>query len=104
MNRWNNFFQVTMVTSEGVPVAGVVSEDQAMSALQLTQQAAQAAIQQLQQGQGIQLTGDGEQQILVVTDPAQLEALQVGAHNSSIGHFILVSGISIGYVCKQLSH
>ncbi len=68
-----------MLTAGGVPMnmSGVVCEEQSMHALQVTQQAAQAAIQQLQQGQGISLAGDGEQQIFVVTDPAQLEALQV---------------------------
>ncbi len=41
-------------------------------------QVAQIAIQQLAQG-GLTLTGEhGAQQIYVVTDPAQLEMLQVG--------------------------
>lgn len=45
-----------------------------------TQEAAQATLQQLTAGHGITLAdGDGQQHIYVVTDPAQLEALQVSA-------------------------
>ena len=44
-----------------------------------TPEAAHATLQQLTSGQGITLAdGEGQQHIYVVTDPAQLEALQVG--------------------------
>ena len=70
-----------MVTSDGLPVSmsSLVSEDGSLTGLHMSQQAAHATIQQLAQGQGLTLaaSSDSEQQILVVTDPAQVEALQV---------------------------
>ena len=58
----------------------VLTDDQALTALQVTQQAAQVAIQQLQQGHGLTLASDQDgQQIYVVADSTQLEALQVSA-------------------------
>ena len=60
----------------------VLTDDQALAALQVTQQAAQVAIQQLQQGHGITLASDQDgQQIYVVADSAHLEALQVSTLN-----------------------
>ena len=56
----------------------VTADDQALATLQVSQQTAQLAIQQLQQGHGITLARDQDgQQIYVVTDPVQLEAFQV---------------------------
>ena len=55
----------------------VTTDDQALETLQVSHQAAQVAIQQLQ-GHGITLASDQDgQQIYVVADPAQLQALQV---------------------------
>lgn len=68
--------QITMVTTNGTTAVG---GDQSLSAaLQGTQQATHVTLQQLQQSglAGVSM-GEGGQ-IYVVTDPAQLEALQVG--------------------------
>ena len=64
-------FQVMMSSD-----MSVVTDEQTMAALQATTHAAQVAIQQLQEQQGIHITEQG-QHVYVVTDPAQLEALQV---------------------------
>ena len=56
---------------------GVVSDSQ--TAVTLQTQTAQVTLQQLQQQHGVATitVGDQGQQVYVITDPAQLEALQV---------------------------
>ena len=53
----------------------MVTDNQGMAAF--SQEAAQAALQQLTSGQGLTLADSDGQHVFVVTDPAQLEALQV---------------------------
>ena len=63
-------------TATSTPHSTVLADDQTLP-MQVTQQAAHVAIQ-LQQGHGITLASDQDgQQIYVVADPSQLEALQV---------------------------
>ena len=76
--------QNTTVTTAPPTVLG---DDQTLAPMPITQQAAHVAIQQLQQGHGITLTSDQDgQQIYVVADPSQLEALQVSFLETILEH------------------
>ena len=80
-----------MVTSEGIQLN--VSGDNQLATALMTPQTAQITMQQLTQAHGISLAGEGDQQILVVTDPAQFEVLQVIFYVSIYDLYSLITPI-----------